>query len=309
MDFSVIIPAKNEEKMIGNCLESIKKIDYPKNDYEVIIADNGSTDNTINKALKYNVQIADMSDKKTISAVRNGGANLAVGDILVFLDADCSVSRDWLKAAAEYIKIQNISCFGSPPIIPDCSTWVEKAWYSVRKSKKGIYKRNWQESTNMFIPKTIFDKVGGFDEELSTCEDVDLSYRLLKHGDIIADTGIVAVHHRDPKNIVQFFLKERWRGKSNYLGVIKHGFKASELPSLLLPVYYVILPLTSILLSVLHIEKNIISIILIFWQLPILALTILKIKNIEKTHRFIQVFLLYNIYFLARAMSIFKIGR
>ena len=301
---SVIIPAKNEAEYIGNGLASLAALDFTEDRYEVILADNGSTDNTIAIAESYSAKIANLPEKKTISAVRNGGAAMASGDILVFLDADCTVVPDWLSQAERYFERSDVVCFGSSPIIPEKATWVEKTWFLVRESHQQVFERQWQESTNMFIPKSIFAKAGGFNESLSTCEDVDLSYRLIKFGKIISDSRIVAIHHRDPKTIKEFFFKEKWRGKSNYAGLLQHGLKISELPSLLLPLYFAGMLLAS-LCAMLMGAFLMAGFLFLAGQLPVMALTFFKIRHNFNLAGYARLMILYNVYFTARACAFF----
>ena len=300
---SIIIPAKNEGRYLSACLESLLALDFPDNRYEIIVADNGSTDDTAAIAESFSVTVVRLPERTTISAVRNGGAAMASGDILAFLDADCTVTPDWLTQAQRYFDRDDVACFGSSPVIPENGTWVEQTWFLARKSHEQVFERDWQESTNMFIPKEIFIKSGGFNEELVTCEDVDLSYRLLQFGKIISDNRIVAIHHRDPKTIREFFQKERWRGKSNYSGLLLHGLKVNELPSLVLPLYF-----TGLLLSALaSLVFGAFSLALFFFlmaQAPVMLLVFLKTRKDFRVGNYFRLLTLYNIYFLARACAI-----
>ena len=153
LDFSVIIPAKNEGKYLDQCLKSLVEQDFPEERYEVIVVDNGSGDDTVSIAHSRGVKVVSLPEVQTISAVRNGGVAEASGDMLVFLDADCTVAPDWLLCAELYFDRDDVSCFGSSPVIPKQATWVEKTWFLVRRSKEQIFERQWQESTNMFVHK------------------------------------------------------------------------------------------------------------------------------------------------------------
>ena len=300
---SVIIPAKNEADYLARCLNSLAKLDFPEGQFEVIVVDNGSTDLTPTIAGNFSCIFVSVPEAKTIAAVRNRGAAVATGDILVFLDADCTVSPDWLQQAKRYFSREDIACFGSSPVIPENPTWVEATWFLVRKSRQPVFERDWQESTNMFVPRTTFEKVGGFNEELATCEDVDLSYRLLEHGKILSDSRIIAVHHRDPKTITTFFAKERWRGRSNYQGVLLHGVKIAELPSLLLPLYVTGLLVFSLLLAGFSTWLPAL-ISLCGAELPVAALAWTKIRNDFDPVAYWRLLFLYNVYFVARAASL-----
>ena len=302
--FSIIIPAKNEEEYIGQCVASLLKLNYPREQYEIIVADNGSIDATVAVASISKVNVLDLSKKKTISAVRNGGASYANGKILVFLDADCTVASDWLLQAERYLSQSSIVCFGSSPVIPENATWVERSWFLVRMSQELVFEREWQESTNMFIRKTAFDEINGFNEQLETCEDVDISYRLRKYGSIISDSRIVAVHHRDPKTLWEFFLKEKWRGKNNYSGVLQHGVKIDEIPSLVLPIYFVCMIGCGLIVLLFGGAVSVSGVFVLFAQLPLWALALIKIRKQFNIVNYSRLILLYNIYFIARASAI-----
>jgi GT2 family glycosyltransferase len=180
---------------------------------------------------------------------------------------------------------------------------VETTWFLARKSHQQVFERQWQESTNMFVPKTLFDKVHGFNESLTTCEDVDLSYRLLKLGKIVSDSRIVAVHHRDPKTIREFFAKEKWRGKSNYSGLFQHGLKMSELPSLVLPIFVTGLLLLGIFALCFGFPLMA-FVCLIMAMLPVMGISWLKLRADFNIGLYLRLVFLYTVYFIARASAL-----
>ena len=301
--FSIIIPAKNEEGTISACISSIKATDTPAQSYEIIVVDNGSTDATMEIAQNHGAATYRKPDF-TISALRNFGASEASGKILVFLDADCTVASDWLNKASTYLARNDIVCFGSAPIIPANPTWIQSTWFVVREQKKQITDVSWLESMNMFVRREAFNAVGGFNENLVTCEDVDLSYRLASLGRIVSDKSIVAVHHGEAATIRQFLQKERWRGKSNYQGLRQHGLQMKEIPSLLLPIYY-LLCIAGIFFSIIATWFSVSLAIFLFQQLPIILLCAHKLRGKYRPTSFLQLIFLYNIYYLARALSVF----
>lgn len=309
MQFSIIIPAKNEEANIGRCLDSISSIDWPVEQYEVIVVDNGSSDRTAEIAQEKGAKVF-VKTELTISGLRNFGAGAGTGEILAFLDADCTVTCSWLKVAAPYLQRTGVVCFGSPPVVPEDATWVPKAWFAVRRKSEDAAETDWLESMNMFVRREPFLACGGFDETLITCEDYDLSLRLRAYGAIIADSSLVAVHHGEAATIGHFFRKELWRGKSNFDGMARHGFSLAELPSLLAPSLHCLIWLLLVgapLVGSPHILAAAVA-LFILWQLVLFAMSFKKLRETDDSWMLFQLHFLLNVYLIARGVGVFSSG-
>lgn len=234
---SIIIPAYNEAERLPLCLQSIQDLDWPREQLEVIVVDNGSTDTTCEIARSFNAVLL-QDDTRNVSGLRNLGARQARGEILAFVDADCMVSPNWLKCAFRYFEDPTAAAWGSPPEIPDNPTWVQAAWRLVRVPAEPVGTVDWLESMNLFVRKPLFELVGGFNESLETCEDVDFCFRIADHGHIVSDRAIQVIHLGEAASLKIFFKKELWRGKSSFSGVFSHGLRIGELPSLAVPIYF-----------------------------------------------------------------------
>ena len=97
---SIVIPALNEGKLLPDCLRSLKNQDY-EGEYEIIVVDNGSTDNTANVARSFGAKVISCIDKRSVFHARQVGADAACGDIIVQADADTVYPRGWLKKIAD----------------------------------------------------------------------------------------------------------------------------------------------------------------------------------------------------------------
>lgn len=309
MQFSVVIPAKNERENIGRCLDSIFQVDWDPEEYEVIVIDNGSSDDTPLIAAEKGAKVYLQPDL-TISGLRNFGASMAKGELLAFMDADCTVEPSWLRAASRYLGAEDIVCFGSPPQVPPEATWVQQAWYQVRRKKEEVGETAWLESMNMFVRREAFSRCQGFDEHLATCEDYDISLRLKALGKVITDSRVVAYHFGEARTVAHFFRKERWRGIGNLRGVLRHGVKAGELPSILLPVLHCLalfsLPLSLLLRAPLGATTPVfVAALFLAWQAFLLCVSLARYYR--KSLRLVpQIYLLLNVYYLARGVAMLR---
>ncbi len=299
---SIIIPAYNEENYLPSCLESISTLDYPPHLLEVLVIDNGSTDKTYEIAEGKGAVVM-QDEEANVSGLRNIGAARAQGEILVFIDADCLVTSDMLVKASIYFGEMDIVAWGAPPNIPENATWVQRAWYLVRKKEKAVQDVEWLESMNLFVRREKFLKVDGFNEDLITCEDVDLCYRIKKYGRVVSDAKIQVVHLGEAATVREFFLKELWRGKSNFSGLLSHGFSFKELPSLLIPVYFgAFLP---ILFAGSAYYNTPMGFVAFLYCLPSI-LFLFKIRAKIETSQVPHLLLLLQVYFVSRTISVIK---
>ena len=311
MNVSVVIPVKNDPVGLEACLLSIEASAVQGVDYEVLVVDNGSTDDTIAVAKRHGATVL-QAPHATVSALRNLGAKKSTGDVLAFIDADCTVVPGWFDALKPYLQDDAVVCFGSPPTIPKQSTWVQRCWYQIRKKVSAdgtAFDIEWLESMNMFVRRDAFWKVGGFDEALITCEDYDLCTRLQKLGSIRCDNRIVAIHHGEAETPARFYGKERWRGSSNLQSLRKHGFALSELPSVLFPLVHVLISVVAatallfVLFGSLPLWVWILGVVL--WQTPLLLLARKKSDLSDRWRQTFGIGALLNLYFMARGLSLF----
>jgi peptidoglycan-N-acetylglucosamine deacetylase len=101
---SIVIPALNEEKLLPGCLESLRNQDYC-DEYEIIVADNGSNDKTADIAQSFGAKVIACPKKKSVFYARQVGADAARGDIMVQADADTVYPKDWLSRIASHFDL------------------------------------------------------------------------------------------------------------------------------------------------------------------------------------------------------------
>lgn len=168
MEFSVIIPAHNEESYIEKTLSSIPKT------IKVVVVCNGCTDSTESIA-KNHAKVISVPDKN-VSKARNLGAKNSLGEILIFLDADTYFISE--KAFEEIEKTLKTSVVGTCKSVPDSKSL--KAGIVIAFKNLFLW-TNWTSGI-IFCKKETFEKVHGFNEDLAKKEDRDFVNKCLKYG-------------------------------------------------------------------------------------------------------------------------------
>ncbi len=179
---SVIIPAYNEGKHLSSCLESLQHQTYPKDQFEIIVVDNGSKDNTAAVARKFTSKVFVYKDIQGCGASRQFGSTQAKGDILVFMDGDCIAKPDWLSKIDELLKDPTVVCVGGTGI-PDKKTlgaWFLFGFYDWFWSLNNALRKPLMWGYNMAIKRSAYEEVGGINSSLLSSEDWEVALRLQK---------------------------------------------------------------------------------------------------------------------------------
>jgi glycosyltransferase involved in cell wall biosynthesis len=212
---SVIITTKNEERNIGKCLESVLVQDFPKENIEIVVVDNNSTDGTREIVRKYTGKVFNWGPER--SAQRNFGVRESKGEYFLHLDADMSLSRDVVAECVEKVMADRdlIALYIPEKIIG------RGFWGKVRNFERSFYDRTAIDGVR-FIKKDVFEKVGGFDENLYACEDWDLNKRLKKLGKF-GITRSVLYHNESEFNLKKYLAKKKYYSRNVNVYIKKWG--------------------------------------------------------------------------------------
>jgi glycosyltransferase involved in cell wall biosynthesis len=175
---SIIVPAFNEEKCLPAALEAIRAAMEPVASSEVIVVDNGSSDRTREIAGRFGAKLVDEA-VHNIARVRNTGAASAVGDVLVFIDADTLVPSGLFKRIAELSADER--CLGGSADLqydPPCRQRWTRYYLSVCQSVGRALK--WRQGATQFCRADTFREMAGYDESIFVGEDVEFQWRLAK---------------------------------------------------------------------------------------------------------------------------------
>ena len=175
---SIVIPAFNEATMLPFCLEAIKKQDY-KGEFEVIISDNASTDNTVKIANKYGVKVVHEKKRGAVFA-RITGFNAATGEIIASTDADTIVPVNWLTDIEIELRDQNYAGIVGAYKLNNTNTFSKKLVSTSVPLLRLIDKMVGAHfaGANFAVRRLAYIEVGGFDPSFITGEDLELSRRL-----------------------------------------------------------------------------------------------------------------------------------
>ena len=196
---SVIVPVYNDSQNIRKCIEALLSQTYPEK-YEVLIVDNGSTDETRTVVRKYPVRLLMEDQIQSSYAARNKGILNAQGQVIALTDADCIPSSDWLvKGVANLMRVPNCGLVAGR--INLCFRELNKPnavelYESVMryKQKEYIEKERYGATANVFTFKNVFDNVGLFNDKLKSGGDNEWGRRVFSFGykQIYADDTCVA---------------------------------------------------------------------------------------------------------------------
>ena len=183
MEFSLIVPTYQEEGCIERCLKSITQQDYKREEYEIIVSDAHSTDSTVEIAGKYADRIIN-DDRRGIAYGRNAGAKNACADILVFVDADATLSADFLFQChkifknSEVVGMTGIAEPSDGGIMPQ---FIYRGTYLMVRIFD-FFGLSLFPGICVAYRREAFKMLGGFREDFGIVEDLDLSRRMSRLG-------------------------------------------------------------------------------------------------------------------------------
>ncbi len=229
---SVVVASYNGGRTLGKCLRSLEKLTYP--DYEVIVVDDGSTDNTPEIVARHDVRCI-ATENGGLSRARNLGIEAATGEIVAFIDSDAYADPDWLFHLVTALDEQNAAGVGGPNLSPPgdgfTATCVDFAPGNPTHVLLDDETAEHVPGCNMAFRKDFLLWIGGFDHtHRAAGDDVDVCWKLLVRDQTIAFApGAVVWHHRRPTvraylrqqrgyGFAEAHLRRRYPGRFNIFG-------------------------------------------------------------------------------------------
>jgi glycosyltransferase involved in cell wall biosynthesis len=246
---SVVIPVRNEEEHLGALIQGLLDQEYPANRYEIVVVDGNSTDGTTEIVKRYarhsSPRILLVPNPRQLSSVgRNVGVRASRGEIVVFIDGHCRIPNP--KLFLETARILNgtgADCLCRPqPLTVSGNTFLQDVIAHARATVLGhgrdstIYATDCEgfvnpTSSGASYRRSVFDRVGMYDEQFDACEDVEFNYRVFKSGFLSYLSPALAVYYRPRASLLGLFkqLARYGRGRLRFIRKHRNAVSASQL--------------------------------------------------------------------------------
>jgi cellulose synthase/poly-beta-1,6-N-acetylglucosamine synthase-like glycosyltransferase len=207
----VIVPVRDGEGTIVDCLDTILATDYPEDRREIVVVDNGSTDATAAQIRSRPVRYLHEASRG-VSNARNRGITESTGEILAFLDADCLVDPQWLTELVRPFEDPEVGSVGGDLQHVSPSTAAE------RQAARLL--GNWQRfaftsnpaypiTANAAYRREVIERIGGFDPHMVRAQDVELGLRFQERsGRRLAYAENATARHRNRSTQWGFFRQQ-----------------------------------------------------------------------------------------------------
>lgn len=214
MKASVVVPAYNAQDTLGECLEAILSQTVPRDRYELIVVDDGSTDRTEEVARQYGVKVLKQHHQGPAMA-RNLGLREAKGAVILFTDADCAPAPDWLEkmltpfSEDRIVGVKGAYMTHQRGVIARFAQIEYETKYDRMRKQRYI---DFIDACSAAYTTEIIRSCGGFDPAFPTSanEDIDLSFRLAKRGHKMLFAPEAIVFHIHPDSIWAY-LKRKFK--------------------------------------------------------------------------------------------------
>ncbi|HJV66872.1 MAG TPA: glycosyltransferase [Geomonas sp.] len=241
MLISVVICTYNRSELLDLSLKSVIRQDFAEDDYEIIVVDNNSTDDTkavvLAVAASSTVRISYLfENRQGLSYARNRGLEMAQGEIVVFTDDDIEAEPQWLRELAKVFQSAEVACVGGPirPLWPheiphwlsdDFHRFLTVSEFESARESGSFTSPNYPWGANIAFRKEVFKKVGLFPTELGRIgnillsnEEIDLCRKIERAGKKIGFAPQAVIHHKIPPNRLTklwFFHRTFYQGVSD----------------------------------------------------------------------------------------------
>ncbi len=237
---SVVLPVRNEEAHIKSVLAQLDAQEYPRDRFEVIVAVGTSTDRTIEviqefaEASTMSLRLLD-NPSKLSSAGRNIGARHARGEYVIYVDGHCHIpSKTLLRDTVSLFEQTGADCFCRPqPLTMNGNSVFQNVVAQARATSLGhgrdstIFATDYEgpvdpSSSGAMYRRSVFERIGYYDESFDACEDVEFNYRVFKAGLVSHISPRLAILYQPRDSVSRLWQQMMRYGRGRYRLIRKH---------------------------------------------------------------------------------------
>ncbi len=220
---SVVIPVRDRAGPLARCLRSLERVRYPRDRFEVIVVDDGSRDPSPGVARRLGARVVRTGGTGLgPAAARNRGARAARGEILAFIDSDCTASPGWLTDLVGRFADPGVAAVGGRVEGMHAASPLDRYEAAMSSLSLGTRARAaragddtfYLPSCNLLVRRAVFEAVGGFREAMHVGEDVDLCWRMRDRGHRIEYVPSGRVWHEHRSRLAAFLVRRFQYGTS-----------------------------------------------------------------------------------------------
>jgi cellulose synthase/poly-beta-1,6-N-acetylglucosamine synthase-like glycosyltransferase len=212
MEISVVVPARNAARTIGRCLEGLLEQNAPSDLYQVIVVDDGSTDDTRRVVQEAGVELIAQPHEGP-AAARNRGVVASKGEIVLFTDADCVPAGTWIQEMVrpfddpEIVGVKGVYRTRQRGIVPRFVQLEYEERYELMARQRWI---DFIDTYSAGYRREVFLAEGGFDTRYpnASVEDQELSFRMAELGHKMIFNPGAAVYHQHPETLTAYFARK-----------------------------------------------------------------------------------------------------
>ena len=197
---SIVIPVRNEERHIGDVLSQLESQNYPHDRFEILVVDGNSTDGTAEVVEEFarpaSVSVRMLENPAQLSSAgRNIGARNSSGEFVIYVDGHCHIpNASMLRDAVDLFEKTGADCLCRPqPLTMPGNTNFQNVVANARATALGhgldstVYTAGWEgpvnpSSSGASYRRSVFDRIGYYDESFDACEDVEFNFRVFEAG-------------------------------------------------------------------------------------------------------------------------------
>ena len=220
-EISIIIPVYNATATISKTLSSLERLDFPAEQLEIILVDDGSTDNTLDVLRKWGAANKENKSLPKVSiikqknqgpgAARNNGVKNSKANLVYFTDSDCAIKPDCIKQLFQKFRDDvRLGAVGGAIELPpeERNIWAVAdhyaSWYHHNPRLKPHYVRS-TPTANLMVKKEVFETIGYFKEKIKAGEDVEFGARMEQAGYKFYSLNTAYVYHYNRTSLKDFF--------------------------------------------------------------------------------------------------------